>query len=90
MMRMPYTQILTLTDPGATWSASLGLAVDKTAEGMGIRTARYAIILEDLVVKFVDVRLSLLFTFIETRLSWQVEVQRGVSVSSADNVLAHL
>jgi len=66
-------KILTLTDPNAKWSESLGLAVDKTADGMGIRTARYAIILEDLVVKFVD-----------------VETQRGVSVSSADNVLAHL
>jgi peroxiredoxin len=34
----------------------MGLDVDLSANGLGVRTARYAIILEDLVVKYVEVR----------------------------------
>jgi len=48
-------KILTLSDPNAEWSRKLGLDVDLSARAFGIRTARYAMILEDLVVKYVEV-----------------------------------
>ncbi|KAF5375780.1 hypothetical protein D9757_008976 [Collybiopsis confluens] len=48
-------KILTLSDPNAEWSAKLGLSIDLSALAFGTRTARYAIILDDLVVKYVDV-----------------------------------
>jgi len=48
-------KILCLSDTNAEWSKSLGLSLDLTARGMGVRTARYAIIIDDLVVKYVDV-----------------------------------
>jgi len=48
-------QILTLSDSNAEWSRKLGLDVDLSARAFGIRTARYAMILEDLVVKYVEV-----------------------------------
>jgi len=48
-------KIVTLSDTYAEWSKSLGLSLDLTSKGMGIRTARYALILDDLVVKYVEV-----------------------------------
>ncbi|KAF8154488.1 thioredoxin-dependent peroxidase [Crassisporium funariophilum] len=48
-------KILTLSDADAKWSKEIGLEKDLTAAGMGIRTARYALVLEDLVVKYVGV-----------------------------------
>ncbi|KAG2121951.1 thioredoxin-dependent peroxidase [Suillus clintonianus] len=48
-------KIITLSDSSAAWSGSLGLSVDLTERGMGIRTARYAMIIDDLVVKYVEV-----------------------------------
>ncbi|KAJ7182979.1 1-Cys peroxiredoxin isozyme [Mycena crocata] len=48
-------KILALSDANAAWSAALNLSVDLTERGMGIRTARYAMIIDDLVVKYVEV-----------------------------------
>jgi alkyl hydroperoxide reductase 1 len=42
-----------LSDTYAQWSTELGLSVDLTARGMGIRTGRWAIILDDLKVTYV-------------------------------------
>jgi alkyl hydroperoxide reductase 1 len=50
-------QIITLSDTSAAWSDSLGLSMDLTSRGLGIRTARYAMIIDDLVVKYVEVRI---------------------------------
>ncbi|RDB16459.1 putative peroxiredoxin [Hypsizygus marmoreus] len=47
-------KILALSDTYAQWSKSLGLSVDLTERGLGIRTARYAIILDDLKVTYVE------------------------------------
>jgi len=33
----------------------MGLSLDLTANGLGIRTARYALILDDLVIKYIGV-----------------------------------
>jgi len=49
-------QIVALTDTDAAWSKSIGLSLDLSAAGLGIRTTRYALILEDLVVKAIRVR----------------------------------
>ncbi|KAF9500311.1 Redoxin [Pleurotus eryngii] len=48
-------KILCLSDTGAAWSASLGLSLDLSALGLGTRTNRYALIIDDLVVKYVEV-----------------------------------
>ncbi len=48
-------QILSLTDTYAEWSKQLGLDKDLTTFGLGIRTARYAMIIDDLVVKYIGV-----------------------------------
>jgi len=47
-------KILSLTDTYAEWSKQLGLDMDLTAVfGFGVRTARYAMIIDDLVVKYI-------------------------------------
>ncbi|KAF9002525.1 Redoxin [Cyathus striatus] len=46
-------KILALSDADAAWSKKLGLTLDLTAAGLGIRTARYALIIDNLVVKYV-------------------------------------
>ncbi|KAJ7779004.1 1-Cys peroxiredoxin isozyme [Mycena metata] len=48
-------KILALSDPDAKWSAGLNLSLNLTDKGMGIRTQRYAIIIDDLVVKYIEV-----------------------------------
>ncbi|KAG1761607.1 thioredoxin-dependent peroxidase [Suillus occidentalis] len=48
-------KIIALSDPNAEWSGSLGLSVDLSGRGFGIRTARYAMIIDDLVIKYVEV-----------------------------------
>ncbi|KAF7369340.1 Peroxiredoxin [Mycena venus] len=48
-------KIVALSDPGAKWSAALDLSVDLTDRGLGVRTARYAMIIDDLVIKYVEV-----------------------------------
>ncbi|KAJ7220817.1 Redoxin [Mycena pura] len=45
-------KILTLSDTDAKWSSALGLSVDLSAVGFGTRTARYAMVIDDLVVKY--------------------------------------
>ncbi|KIJ56121.1 hypothetical protein M422DRAFT_23496 [Sphaerobolus stellatus SS14] len=47
--------LIFLSDPAATLSTQLGLSVDRSAQGLGIRGARYALLLDDLVVKYVGV-----------------------------------
>ncbi|QRV78683.1 hypothetical protein RhiJN_06698 [Ceratobasidium sp. AG-Ba] len=48
-------KVLMLTDAGAEWSKKLGLSLDLTSKGMGIRTSRYVLIIDDLKVKSIDV-----------------------------------
>ncbi|KAM6494772.1 Redoxin [Amanita muscaria] len=48
-------KILSLSDPLAQWSASLGLSFEPNKHGLGVRTARYALVLDDLVVKYIGV-----------------------------------
>ncbi|KIY50085.1 thioredoxin-dependent peroxidase [Fistulina hepatica ATCC 64428] len=48
-------KILALSDTNASWSASLGLQKDLSGIGFGIRTGRYALIIDNLVVKYVGV-----------------------------------
>ncbi|KAF9238248.1 1-Cys peroxiredoxin isozyme [Melanogaster broomeanus] len=67
-------KIVALSDPNAEWSAGLGLSLDLSDRGMGIRTHRYALVLDDLVVKFVEVE----------------SVGSNVTVSGAEVVLAAL
>lgn len=45
-----------LTDTDAKWAASLGLDKDLSAAGLGQRTWRFAIVIDDLVVKYLGVR----------------------------------
>ncbi|KAG6333011.1 hypothetical protein ID866_6079 [Astraeus odoratus] len=40
---------------GAAWSDKLGLTADLSNIGFGLRTARYALVLDDLVVKYLGV-----------------------------------
>jgi alkyl hydroperoxide reductase 1 len=47
-------KILGLSDPGAEFSKSIGWEKDLTAAGMGLRTARYAIVLDDLKVVYAE------------------------------------
>ncbi|KAF7332222.1 Peroxiredoxin [Mycena kentingensis (nom. inval.)] len=47
-------KILALSDANAKWSQSLGLSLDLTEKDLGIRTARYAMIIDDLKVKYVE------------------------------------
>ncbi|KAI6100361.1 thioredoxin-dependent peroxidase [Pisolithus sp. B1] len=48
-------KILALSDGNAEWSKAMGLTVDLSHVGFGLRTARYAIVLDDLVVKYLGV-----------------------------------
>ncbi|KAF8915809.1 1-Cys peroxiredoxin isozyme [Mucidula mucida] len=47
-------KILMLSDTNAAWSGSMGLSVDLAHVGFGTRTGRYALIIDDLVVKYVE------------------------------------
>ncbi|KAF9223063.1 1-Cys peroxiredoxin isozyme [Gyrodon lividus] len=67
-------KIIALSDINAEWSAKLGLSLDLSHRGFGTRTARYAVILDDLVVKYIKVE----------------PLGTGVTVSGADAVLAAL
>ncbi|KAG8221449.1 Redoxin [Butyriboletus roseoflavus] len=67
-------KIIALSDSGAEWSGSIGLSIDLSARGLGIRTTRYALILDDLVVKHIHVE----------------EVPSNVTVTGADRLLALL
>ncbi|KAG6836293.1 hypothetical protein H0H93_009433 [Arthromyces matolae] len=48
----PTPQILALSDPGAEWSKALGLAIESP---VFTRTARYAIIIDDLKITYIEV-----------------------------------
>jgi len=48
-------QIIALTDVDAQWSKALGLTMDLTARGLGIRTARFAMVLDNLKVTYLGV-----------------------------------
>jgi alkyl hydroperoxide reductase 1 len=47
-------KILGLSDPGAKLSESIGWSQDLTNAGFGVRTARYAIVLDDLKVVYAE------------------------------------
>ncbi|GJE99463.1 peroxiredoxin [Phanerochaete sordida] len=69
-------KIIPLTDLDGAWSKELGLIVDLSGAGigLGVRTTRYALVLDDLKVKYVGVE----------------EDPTQVTVSGADAVLAAL
>ncbi|THU79724.1 Redoxin [Dendrothele bispora CBS 962.96] len=46
-------KILCLSDPEAEWSGKIGLALDMSQLHFGIRTARYAMIIDDLVITYI-------------------------------------
>lgn len=48
-------QIISISDSDAKWSKSIGLEKDLSSIGFGIRTARYALVIDDLVVTYVGV-----------------------------------
>jgi len=48
-------KILSLSDTDTAWSKQLGLTQDLSAKGLGIRTKRYALILDDLKVTYLGV-----------------------------------
>ncbi|TFK47285.1 Redoxin [Heliocybe sulcata] len=48
-------KILALSDTNAQWSASMGLSVDMSSRGFGTRTNRYALVIDDLVIKYIGV-----------------------------------
>ncbi|KAL1739624.1 Redoxin, partial [Schizophyllum fasciatum] len=67
-------KILALSDANAAWSSSLGLSVDLSSKGFGVRTGRWAAIIDDLVVKYIESEPN----------------PGELSVSSADAVLSKL
>lgn len=44
-----------MSDIEAKWSKSMGLDKDLSARGFGVRTERYGMVLDNLVVKYVGV-----------------------------------
>ncbi|KAG8936686.1 hypothetical protein FRC02_000144 [Tulasnella sp. 418] len=48
-------KIITLSDTYAEWSEKMGLSSDQTNAGMGKRTARYVLILEDNKVRSIEI-----------------------------------
>ncbi|KAF8703646.1 hypothetical protein AX14_014175 [Amanita brunnescens Koide BX004] len=48
-------KILPLSDTDAQWSTSLGLSVDLSLAGLGTRTARYAMIVDKHIVKYLGI-----------------------------------
>ncbi len=67
-------KILMLADGSAAFTKALGLELDLTERGLGVRSHRYAMVVEDGVVKSLDVE----------------ENPGGLDVSSAESVLAGL
>ncbi|GAA99103.1 uncharacterized protein L969DRAFT_49595 [Mixia osmundae IAM 14324] len=66
--------VLMLSDSGLTWLKEAGLTVDLSAVGFGVRSARFAMIIDDLKVAYIGVEDS----------------PSDVNVSSKEAVLAHL
>jgi len=48
-------EILMLSDPNAAWSSKLGLSQDLTDRGMGVRTKRFALIIDDGIIKYIGI-----------------------------------
>ncbi|THH07902.1 hypothetical protein EW145_g3064 [Phellinidium pouzarii] len=48
-------KIVCLSDTDAAWSAKMGLSLDLSSRGMGLRTARYALIINDLKIEYIGV-----------------------------------
>ncbi|KAI0644018.1 Redoxin [Trametes meyenii] len=48
-------KVIAISDPDARWSAQLGLSQDLSARDFGTRTKRYALVIDDLKVKYVGV-----------------------------------
>ena len=69
-------QIIAVSDLDGAWSKELGLTVDLSGAGigLGVRTTRYALVLDDLVVKYIGVEAD----------------PTKVTVSGADSVIAAL
>lgn len=72
----------------------MGLSVDLTAMGMGVRTARYVLILDDLKVVSLEARVSGTY-YIERSLTryddvLQKEPGRGLTNTDADTTLSKL
>lgn len=72
----------------------MGLSADLTAAGMGVRTARYVLILDDLKVVSVEARVSGTY-YIERPLTFyndvlQREPGRGLTNTDADTTLSKL
>jgi peroxiredoxin len=51
-----------LADGTASWTKAMGLDLDLTDKGLGIRSRRYAMIVEDQVIKAVNVEEGGAFT----------------------------
>lgn len=85
-----WPQIVALSDSGAQWSGSIGLSIDLSTRGLGIRTARYALILEDLVVKHIQVRLCAVCWSYRSCALQVEEVPSNVTVTGAEHLLALL
>lgn len=89
-------QLIPVTDIDGAWSKELGLTVDLSGAGIGLgtRTTRYALVLDDLVVKYLGVSdsdFSKLFSPSDASLQYQVEPDpTQVTVSGAEHVLAAL
>ncbi|KAI0943118.1 hypothetical protein AcV7_002353 [Taiwanofungus camphoratus] len=45
-------KVIMLSDSNANWSIKTGLTVDRSQDGMGLRTTRFAAVIEDLKVTF--------------------------------------
>ncbi len=67
-------KILMLADGSAEFTKAVGLELDLTARGLGVRSHRYAMVVEDGVVKTLDVE----------------ENPGGLDVSSGESVLGSL
>ena len=50
-----FIQIISISDGNAAWSISIGLEKDLSSAGFGLRTARYALVIENFVVTYVGV-----------------------------------
>lgn len=50
--------LFSIQSKDAKWSKSMGLSMDLSERGLGIRTARYAMIINDLKVEYIGVSVS--------------------------------
>ena len=71
--------ILALSDPDATWSTQLGLIVDLSGLGIGLgkRTTRYALVIDDLKVKYIGVSILVCSTVLSEDFRVELTNARG-------------